>query len=426
MTKRSVHCLREINVTPDQVWQIVSSFTDSWHPAMLWCERAINLPDTPDSMIRRFQMKNDETIYREQRTYFNETERCFRYLLLEGIPDCRSYSAEVRVAAGSKGKSVILWWAQIEASATRAFEIASGTKTILEKGLETLSEKFSGKSKPVSSNFIIDNGQKLALTTVGDGELCLFLHGIGGNRANWSRQLLEVSSFCRAVSMDFRGYGDSKLGENQTTIEDYITDILAVMKHFRAEKINLVGLSYGSWIATSFAQTYPEKMSSLTVSGGCTGMSEAGEKVRTAFLKARLEPLDSGKTPADFAQNVVPLLKGPACSLEVENELLASMSAISAATYRDALTCFTSPPGPLDFTKFNFPVLLMTGEHDQLARPEEIKKVAERIAESQRANSLQPDVQFEVLDNAGHLANLEQPEAYNAVLTCFSRRAILK
>ena len=70
---------------------------------------------------------------------------------------------------------------------------------------------------------------------------------------------------------------------------------------------------------------------SLTLSGGCTGMSEAGIAERTAFLEARLQPLDSGEVPADFASEVVPLLKGSDCSPEVEAELLASMSAISKA-----------------------------------------------------------------------------------------------
>lgn len=275
-----------------------------------------------------------------------------------------------------------------------------------------------------SSELVLNAGQKLALTVVGDGELCLFLHGIGGNRTNWSRQLLTVAPLCKAAAMDLRGYGDSELGPKQTTINDYIADILLVRRHFNAEKIHLVGLSYGSWIAACFAQAYPEAVASLTLSGGCTGMSEAGIAERTAFLEARLQPLDSGEVPADFASEVVPLLKGSDCSPEVEAELLASMSAISAETYRDALTCFTNPPGQLDFTKFNFPVLLMTGEYDKLARPEEIQAVANRIAEAQKTNGWQPDVQFEVLKNAGHLANLEQPQSYNEALTRFLRRAI--
>ena len=69
-----------------------------------------------------------------------------------------------------------------------------------------------------SSELVLDAGQKLALSVVGDGELCLFLHGIGGNRTNWSRQLLTVAPLCKAAAMDLRGYGDSELGPKQTTI----------------------------------------------------------------------------------------------------------------------------------------------------------------------------------------------------------------
>ena len=273
-----------------------------------------------------------------------------------------------------------------------------------------------------SSEFVLNAGPKLALTSVGEGELCLFLHGIGGNRSNWSGQLMAVAPFCRGAALDLRGYGDSELGSAPTTISDYLADIQRVQQHFDAEKLHLVGLSYGSWIAACFAQAHPEAVASLTLSGGCTGMSEAGAAERNAFLEARLQPLDAGQAPADFAPSVVPLLKGPSCPPEVEAELLASMSAISAETYRDALTCFTNPPSPLDFTKFHFPVLMMTGEHDWLASPQEIHAVSERIAEAQQANGGHSDVLFEVLENAGHLANLEQPEAYNAALVGFLKK----
>jgi len=61
------------------------------------------------------------------------------------------------------------------------------------------------------------------------------------------------------------------------------------------------------------------------------------------------------------------------------------------------------------------PVLMMTGEFDRLAPPAEIRGVANRIVEA-APNAY---VRFEIIPRAGHVCNVERPDAYNAVLTEF-------
>ena len=178
------------------------------------------------------------------------------------------------------------------------------------------------------------------------------------------------------------------------------------MAHFNAKRVILCGLSFGAWIAASFALGHPDKVAGLILCGGCTGMSEASRAERDDFRTSRQVPLDAGQTPADFAPDVVKVIAGPDVSDAVRRALHASMAAIPPDTYRDALTCFTNPPGPLDFAKARFPVLMMTGEHDRLARPAEIRSVSHRFAAGGA-----PFVQFEEIAGAGHVCNLEMPEA---------------
>ena len=64
---------------------------------------------------------------------------------------------------------------------------------------------------------------------------------------------------------------------------------------------------------------------------------------------------------------MVNVIAGPNASDQIRADLLASMSAIPAATCGDALRCFTNPLERFDFAKLTMPVLLMTGEHDRLA-----------------------------------------------------------
>jgi pimeloyl-ACP methyl ester carboxylesterase len=245
--------------------------------------------------------------------------------------------------------------------------------------------------------------------------LCLFLHGIGGSRTNWDAQLAVAGQHVTAAAMDLRGYGDSDLGPAPSTVDDYCQDIRRAMGHFGASRLVLCGLSYGSWIATSFAMRHPEKLSGLILSGGCTGMSEASAEEQAAFRAAREVPLNQGKSPADFAPTVVQLIASPNAGPEVREQLRASMAAIPSATYRDALQCFAHPKERFDFSKLTMPVLMMTGEHDRLAPPTEIRGVAERI----HAASPDPNVRFEVIAGAGHVCNVEAPASYNRVLTEF-------
>ena len=218
-----------------------------------------------------------------------------------------------------------------------------------------------------------------------------------------------------AAALDLRGYGDSTLGPNRSTVDDYCADILRVREALGADRLVLVGLSYGSWIATSFAMRHPDLLAGLVLSGGCTGMSEAGVEEREAFRVSRLVPIDAGQAPADFAPSVVKVLAGPNASDATKAQLLQSMAAIAAATYRDALLCFTNPQERFDFARLDMPVLMMTGEHDRLASPTEIHAIARRIL----AEASMPDVRYETIMNAGHVCNVEQPQVYNRILMEF-------
>jgi pimeloyl-ACP methyl ester carboxylesterase len=114
----------------------------------------------------------------------------------------------------------------------------------------------------------------------------------------------------------------------------------------------------------------------------------------------------------------VKVLAGPNASESIKSELFSSMAAIPSVTYRDALVCFTNPSEPFDFSRLTMPVLMMTGEHDRLASPAEIRDVANRILTRVK----RPDVRYETIADAGHVCNVEQPEAYNRILLEFLGR----
>jgi pimeloyl-ACP methyl ester carboxylesterase len=404
--RRSVSVSRKMAATVEAVWAVAGDFCGDWHPFIEW----VRAEESEGTVIRRFKVKGEEGLYRERLTYHSESDRVLRYEHVEGIRDVASYQAMLRVLPDA----TVEWSAAIEAAEPRASEIAAGTREVFEAGLAAL----AGLS--AVRDVIIDGAPQLAVshTAAKEGPLLLFLHGIGGNRKNWQRQISVVSARLQCAAMDFRGYGESALGPSQSRVDDHCSDVLRVMTHFGKERVILCGLSFGAWIALSFAMRHPEKLSGLILSGGATGMSEASDEEREAFLSARQKPLDEGKTSADFSGEVVNAIAGPLAGEELRAEMRATMAAIPAAGYRDALWCFTHPEERFDFSRISCPVLLMTGEHDRLAAPAEIRGVAERI----HAVAARPDMRFEMVEGAGHLCNLENPQRYNALLRQFVRR----
>ena len=386
------------------VWSVLRDFTHNWHPAIEW------MKPEQGGVVRCFKAKGDDAVYRERLRYMSDTERTFSYIHLEGIKGISAYRGECHVISAAFGCDVE-WRAEFSAPEPRALEVEQGTRAILEGALQALVSMFAVEQVVVPGSPVLG----ITHTTKRPGPLVLFLHGIGGNRGNWLRQLQAVAPFAQATALDLRGYGQSALGPNQSRVDDYCDDILRVMSHFNKDKCILVGLSYGSWIATSFAMRFVEKLSGLVLSGGCTGMSEACADERAAFLASRQRPLDEDKTPADFAPAVVNVIAGPHASEQNRGELLAAMSAIPSATYRDAVWCFTHPEEVFDFARLSCPILMMTGEQDRMAPPSEIRNVAARIASA----SPLVNVRFEIIAGAGHVCNIEQPNTYNHHLTQF-------
>ena len=426
MAKDQVHVTGHVPLAPEAVWAVVRDFAGHWHP---WVERIDAERDSRGAPVRVFSVRGEGGTYREVLTYFSDSDRVLAYRHLEGIAGCDAYDARLTVSAAEAGGAAVTWVATVQAGPERLRAICEGTEAVFRAGiaaLHTATLPLPAPRAPLPApvavtDMAVDTLPRLALSVTperGDGRLCLFLHGIGGGRTNWRPQLQAAGAVMRCAALDLRGYGGSTLGPAQSSVDDYCADILRVADVLKAERLVLAGLSYGSWIATSFAMRHADRLEGLILSGGCTGMSEAGPDEREAFRISREVPLNAGQVPADFAPAVVKVLAGPGASDAVRDQLLQSMSAIPAATYRDALRCFTNPLERFDFARITVPVLMMTGEHDRLAPPAEIRAVAGRIWDS----APKPDVRFEVIAGAGHVCNVEAPDACSGHLLDFLTR----
>jgi len=250
---------------------------------------------------------------------------------------------------------------------------------------------------------------RLALMHAGQGELVLFLHGVGGNKSNWLCQLAQCSRHFTAVAWDARGYADSDDYDGPLRFADLCGDILRVMRHVGARRVHLVGLSMGGRIAFDFLRRHPDRVASLTVCSALHRASQMDPQTRARFLESRLQPLQSGKTVADIAPDVARSLLGPNAPGHVYEHLVQSMGSLRADSYAKALIAVSSHDQALDLTTIQTPVHVVAATDDPLVPVQALRAMAAGI----------PSCRLTEIADCGHLSNLERPQAFNAAVLGF-------
>jgi 3-oxoadipate enol-lactonase len=250
----------------------------------------------------------------------------------------------------------------------------------------------------------ISPAPRLAVSHAGHGSLVLFLHGIRGNRRNWTLQVeaLAAKGF-HAAAWDARGYGDSEDYEGPLNFRDhFVGDVLRVAEHFGARKFHLVGLSMGGRIARNVGIHHSERLYSLTVVNANPGFnSMSAEEVRRFVTERKT------RTPESIRK-----LLGPNPRKGAYEELVQSIESVRDESYRKTLEASVAQDREAPIEEIRVPTLIVSGEEDKVYSPELARAMAARI----------PGAELAMMKGAGHLANLEQPEEFNRLLLGFLKR----
>lgn len=111
----------------------------------------------------------------------------------------------------------------------------------------------------------------------------------------------------------------------------------------------------------------------------------------------------------EIAEELTKGLFGPSPPEAARRRAIASMGAIPEASYRAALECIVTFNRIDDLARIACPTLVLAAEHDRLAPPKTMERMAARI----------PGAAYRCIAGGGHLANFEQPAAFAAILDEF-------
>lgn len=261
---------------------------------------------------------------------------------------------------------------------------------------------------------LVSGAPRIAYDVLGEGPTVVFLHGIGGNRTNWQEQLPVVAAAgFRAVAWDARGYGNSDDYDGPLAFGDFSDDLLRLLDHLGVDKAHCCGLSMGGRILFDFFPKHGTRVATLTFCDAFAAFdaSFTPEK-REQFVRLRKQPLLEGKTPREMAPAVAKTLLGPNASDAHFERLVASMAALHRDSYIKTIEATTLYDQIASVGSIDVPTLLIYGEHDSLTPPA-------------IGAALQKDIkgsEFEVIADAGHLVNIEQPAAFNRRVLQFLER----
>jgi pimeloyl-ACP methyl ester carboxylesterase len=188
--------------------------------------------------------------------------------------------------------------------------------------------------------------------------------------------------------------------------------LLRLVRHIGAKRTVVLGHSMGGMIAQEAFFLQPDAFDGLVLFATSPAFGKPGGDWQRAFLQSRFAALDAGMGMAGLAPGLVDGMVAQDASVPARAAAIALMSAVPEPTYRAALAAIVAFNRLDNLPHINLPVLCLACDEDKTAPPAVMEKMASKI----------PQGHYQCLAHAGHLGNMEQPDAFNAALLGFLRQ----
>lgn len=225
----------------------------------------------------------------------------------------------------------------------------------------------------------------------------------------WAQQVTPLAERCRVINIDLRGHGRSDPADAPLDIYDMVGDVLAVMDQEQIQTAIWAGLSIGGMIALRAALTVPDRVNQLmlldTHAGTETRFKVFKYKAMVAVAKLfGVAPLLPAVAKLMFGKHT--LATQPTLVAHWKRKF-AAMPLISIEHVANALCARDSLTSRL--ATIEQPALVLVGEEDASLPPACSRALATRL----------PNADLRIIERAGHLSTLEQPQAVTRAMLEF-------
>lgn len=252
------------------------------------------------------------------------------------------------------------------------------------------------------SEFIETNGARIATRLDGPegAPVVMFSNSLMCNYGMWQAQVEALGERFRILRYDTRGQGNSQVTPGPYPIDLLAVDAYGVMQAFGISRVHFVGISFGGLIGQRLAVKYPDAIDSLS-------LCDTGSRFPPREVWDERISIASAEGMAELAEKVLHRWFSDAF-IATSTKVVEQVRAMILATPVDGFCTCCETLRDTDLTdslaEIRAPTLVLHGDYDllsELSRP-----LFESI----------PGARHVVIDDAGHLPNLEQTDAFNRVI----------
>lgn len=256
------------------------------------------------------------------------------------------------------------------------------------------------------------NANNLALdySDNGGGIPLLLIHGYPLSRALWEPQVTGLADAARVLALDLRGHGSSDPVPGPYSISVLADDCRGFLDALGITRpVVLGGLSMGGYVVFEFYRKYPQRIAGLILAATRAGADSP--EAKASRDKAATTARDKGVSA--IVETMLPKMLSPK-SYQTRPELVTRVRKMMTSTsFAGVVGDLAAMRDRTDSTallaQIDKPTLILHGADDQLIPP----------AEAQVMSAAIPSARLHILPDAGHLLNLEQPEAFNDAVRRF-------
>jgi 3-oxoadipate enol-lactonase len=247
--------------------------------------------------------------------------------------------------------------------------------------------------------------------TDGRGERWVtFVTGIANDLTMWDGQVAALERDFRVLRYDLRGHGQSAATPGDYTIRMLVDDLRELLDERRVETTALVGLGLGGAIAQAFAIAHPDRLWALMpaccrarmVPDFAAMWHKLRDTVRQNGLESIVEPTVQRWFSEDFKRAHPEVLEG----------IRKMIRGTTQEGYLGVTAAFLGLDVEDELGRISCPTLYVSGAEDKLGGPPPLMEGLAAKVRGARHTSV-PD--------AAHIANIQNPDGFNAVLTQFLR-----
>ena len=254
---------------------------------------------------------------------------------------------------------------------------------------------------------------QIAYTDAGVGRPVVLIHGYPFNRSLWNEQVEALSNSYRVIVPDLRGFGESDASTGTAGMNRMAQDVAQLLDHLQISQAVIGGLSMGGYVALAFYKQFPSRVRALVLADTrAQGDTEEAKQTRAQQAEKALSEGMAGIADAMLPKLLTPetVSKRPEIVKRVRDMMLrtkpegAAAALLGMAAREDqteALSSITSP------------TLILVGAEDAITPVADSEKMHQSIAGSRLV----------VLENAGHVSNLERTQQFNEALLKFLRES---